>query len=428
MGFNKVYTRPPLYPKQEAAFFNERRISACEGSTKSGKTVAAMAYLFEKALIEGKKGRVYWWVAPIASQAEIAFRRMQNAIPYPELYTTNKNQMRITLANDAIIEFKTAERPDGLYGEDVFAAVIDEASRVPRDSWHAVRSTLTATRGPVRMVGNVKGKNNWFYEICRMAEDGAPNMFYTKLTAYDAVEAGVIDESEIEDAKRVLPEAIFRELYLCEPSDAHGNPFGEDYIKRQVMRNELGKDIAAPVAGAWMLEGSSAPVAFGWDVAKSMNWTVGIGLDRDGRVVSFNRFRDNWESTINRMISVTNGVPAYFDSTGSGGGVEESLQRLNAFNFRGYKFSLTSKQQLMELLAVGIQQGRIWYPAGRIVEELMQFEYNITAKGNFTYSAPKGYKDDAVDSLAMAFKMFTENRHADLVQPIEFTRNSPWSI
>jgi hypothetical protein len=28
------------------------------------------------------------------------------------------------------------------------------------DAWTAIQSTLTATRGPVRIIGNVKGKKN----------------------------------------------------------------------------------------------------------------------------------------------------------------------------------------------------------------------------------------------------------------------------
>lgn len=51
-------------------------------------------------------------------------------------------------------------------------------------------------------------------------------MRYTKITALDAVNAGVLDEEEIEDARRTLPEAVYRELYLAEPSDDGGNPFG----------------------------------------------------------------------------------------------------------------------------------------------------------------------------------------------------------
>ena len=44
------YQRPPLYPLQHNAFFGEERYSITEASTKSGKTVGAMAWLLEQAI------------------------------------------------------------------------------------------------------------------------------------------------------------------------------------------------------------------------------------------------------------------------------------------------------------------------------------------------------------------------------------------
>lgn len=61
-----VYVRPKLCAKQTAAFFDPRdcdgnlaRYSWIEGSTKSGKTVSCMAWIFEKALFvaTGRSGR-----------------------------------------------------------------------------------------------------------------------------------------------------------------------------------------------------------------------------------------------------------------------------------------------------------------------------------------------------------------------------------
>ncbi|UPK15826.1 hypothetical protein IVA93_37605 (plasmid) [Bradyrhizobium sp. 155] len=79
-----VYARPKLYPKQQAAFFNDARYSWIEGSTKSGKTVSCMAWLFEQALFLGKPGRQFWWVAPVFAQAKIAYGRMKRG-PLREL-------------------------------------------------------------------------------------------------------------------------------------------------------------------------------------------------------------------------------------------------------------------------------------------------------------------------------------------------------
>ena len=153
------YRRPPLYERQRAAIFHDDRYGWIEASTKSGKTYAALAWLTEQALIHGRPGRNYWWVAPIFGQAEIAYRRLKRALPRA-LYKPQEARLAVKLGNHAVLWFKSGEHPDGLYGEDVYAAVIDEASRVREESWHAVRTTLTATRGPIRCIGNVKGKKN----------------------------------------------------------------------------------------------------------------------------------------------------------------------------------------------------------------------------------------------------------------------------
>lgn len=119
-----------------------------------------------------------------------------------QVYTANESELTLTLANGAVIWFKGADKPDSLYGEDVYGAVIDEASRCKEDAWHAVRSTLTATRGPVRIIGNVKGRKNWAYQLARKAEAGAPAMHYARITAADAVAGGVLDAAEVQRALR----------------------------------------------------------------------------------------------------------------------------------------------------------------------------------------------------------------------------------
>jgi hypothetical protein len=82
----------------------------------------------------------------------------------------------------------------------------------------------------------------------------------------------------------------------------------------------------------------------------------------------------------------------------------EALQRRGrdvGGRFEGFKFSATSKQQLMEGLAVAIQQQQIHVPAGVLVDELETFEYAYTRTG-VHYSAPSGCHDDAVCALALA--------------------------
>jgi len=376
-----TYQRPWLYPKQYDVNFCPERYSITEASTKSGKTVGALVWLTEQAMA-GKAGRNYWWVAPIYPQAKIAFRRLKRALPQ-EVYSANESELTIMLVNGAVIWFKGSEHPDALYGEDVWAAVIDEASRVKEESWHAVRTTLTATGGPIRIIGNVKGRRNWAYKLARRAESGEKDMSYHKITAHDAVEAGVIKADEVEDAKRLLPDSVFRELYLTEPSDDEGNPFGLTAIRTCI----------SPLS-------NGEPIVFGIDLAKSVDYTVNIGLDRMGTVCRFERFQLPWQETMQRINDAVGKVRTIVDSTGVGDPILEWLQR-SGRNVEGYHFSAPSKQQLMEGLAVAIQQHNVKFPDGIIVTELESFEYRYTRTG-VQYSAMEGMHDDCVCALALA--------------------------
>ncbi len=393
------FVRPYLYPKQAEAMFCVERYGFIEASTKSGKTVSAIAWIIEKAL-KGVAGQNFWWVAPGYNQSEIAYRRIKTSLTRGAFVPFDTPTPRVQLMNGTVIWFKSADNPDALYGEDVYACVIDEASRIAETAWHAVRSTLTATRGPVRAIGNVKGRKNWFFNLARRAEammlsepDPAKrNMHYAKITADDAVAGGVLDAEEIEDARATLPEWIFRELYYAEPGDDLGNPFGIEHI-RACTTAELAP---GPV------------VAWGIDLAKAQDYLVCIGLNKTGGVAAFHRWRGlPWRKSIRAIWElVGEDTPALVDSTGVGDPVLEELQ-VEHGNFLGYHFSATSKQKLMEGLAVSIQGHEVSFPRGYITQELESFEYAEVRTGT-RYSAPEGQNDDCVCALALARQMWTE--------------------
>jgi phage FluMu gp28-like protein len=378
------YQRPWLYAAQEQAIFCPERYAVVEASSKSGKTAGCIIWLLVQA-IKGKAGRNYWWGAPIYPQAKIAFRRLKRGLTHRDVAHASESELTLTLANGAVIWFKGADNPDSLYGEDVYAAVLDEATRMREEAWHAVRSTLTATRGPIRIIGNVKGRKNWAYRLARRAEAGVPDWHYSKITAHDAVEAGVLDAEEIADAQATLPENVFKELYLAERSDDEGNPFGMQAIA----------DAVAPL--------SRAPVdAWGVDLAKSADWTVAIGLDAAGRTARFERWQGPWEMTLARLAGLIGETLALVDSTGVGDAIVEALQR-QCPGVEGFKFTAPSKQQLMEQLAVAIQQGEVGFPDGPIRMELEAFEYQYTRTG-VRYAAAEGLHDDCVCALALAVR------------------------
>lgn len=394
---------PPLYNKQRAAIFHPARYVVIEASTKSGKTAGCLVWILAEAWQHGREGRNWWWVAPVYGQAKIAYSRMSRMLSRAgrkigvKAVRKNDTEMWIELPNGARITFKSAEKPDNLYGEDVYGAVFDEASRARPEAWHALRSTLTATKGNIRIIGNVKGRLNWAHVLGQRAKSGDdPTMHYAKLTAYDAVDGGVLDAEEVEDAKRKLPENVFRELYLAEPSDDGGNPFGIAAIEACIQRDEV----------------NGEPMVYGVDLAKSYDWTVAIGLNEGGDVCRFERWQAPWNDTLGRIPGIIGVCPAEIDSTGVGDPIVEMLQR-EAPCVESFKFTAQSKQRIMEGLAVAIQQGDVSFPEGPIVDELMLFEYEYTRTG-VRYSAPEGMHDDCVCALALAVESMRKHPSGEI--------------
>lgn len=385
---------PELYTAQYDALYAETapdvfaRYAFCEASTKSGKSAGCLIWQGHQVL---ERQGIHWWVAPVYAQAKIMFKRARKLFP-GLISKTNESEMSLEFINGSIWYFKSGEKPDNLYGEDLESAIIDEASRMREESWVAIRSTLTATRGPVRVIGNTKGRGNWFYKYCQIAkanmEMGDTNWHYSKLTAYDAVAGGVLDLEEVEDAKKMLPDHVFRELYLAEVNEDGSNPFGITHIRSCVVH-----------------EYSTLPVAaWGWDLAKDNDWTVGIGLDRYGRIVKMIRFQKRPWPDVTRAILRELNAPAWIDGTGVGSAVYDGVMEADPeHHVEKFVFTPKSKQELMEDLAYAIQAQELGFLEDVVKNELESFEYHYTRTG-VRYGTPEGYNmhDDCVCALALA--------------------------
>lgn len=389
------YTRPFLYPYQKEILNAKARFTVTVAATKVGKTASHIVWLFEKAL-ECKNNQSVWWVAPTIGQAKIAFDRMKVQIANRDLFKANETNRTITLVTGAIIWFKTAEKPDNLYGDDVYACVFDEFTRAREQAWHALRSTLTSTGGACKFIGNAKGKKNWGYKLAMKAKQGLdPNYQYFKITAYDAANAGMMTKDgrpfleEIEDAKKDLPESVFNELYLAEASEDGSNPFGLDYISR----------CTYPM--------STLPsVCFGADLAKKQDFTSLIGLDKFGATSHYDSFQKDWKQTKETILGLPSG-PIAIDSTGVGDPIAEDIATKRD-GVQMVVFTQRTKQQLMEGLAYAIQNRSISFPEGQIKEQLEAFEFEYTRLG-VRYSAPEGMHDDDVCALALAYSIHRES-------------------
>ncbi len=388
----KTYTLefPPLYAKQHQAIFDPHRYVLIEAGTKTGKTLGCAIWLSSKAWEEGKPGWIGWWVAPVYGQAEIGYRRCKSLF-HAALVKCNDSKLTITLPNGALLYFKSAEKPDNLYGEGVQALVVDEVTRVKEASWWALRTTLTQTRGPVRLIGNPKGKKNWFYRWCVTARagDDSEAVYYHLRSS----ENPHLDPREIEAAKKNLPPHVYAELYEGIAQD------DETGVFRKV-RACVGPCLSAPLAGH--------KYGAGTDLARLQDWTVTIVMDRESKkVVHKDRFNTiDWslqKARIKTTLAKYNNAETLLDSTGVGDPVYDDLRKMGV-KVRGYQFSGPSKEMLIENLAMGFEKQEFTIPEDEsLLAEIDIFEYRLTRAGNVTYSAPPGYNDDQVIGLALAW-------------------------
>ena len=255
---------PDLTEYQKQILYNDCRFTITEASTKVGKTFSHIWWLFEQAhRSDLESNSNVWWVAPVYAQAKIAFNRMKEAVVRSGVYRIIENPPMITTPLGTNIHFKSAEKPDNLFGEDVYACVFDEAPRARKEAFEALYSTLTHTRGQMKLIGNFGGTANWMHQLKeRVATDS--DYSYHKVTAWDAVEAGILEEEIILQAQRDLPPKVFKQLYLAEEQESDDMLCSYDSIKDLWTNNHVkggNKYITADIA----LQGSDKFVMYVWD-------------------------------------------------------------------------------------------------------------------------------------------------------------------
>lgn len=333
-----------------------------------------------KIIEEGIQGKRIAYITPTYLLAHEFFTRLLNVLPF----ANNKSKLKIDLPNGGSVEFFTGERLDNLRGRKFHHIIMDEVELFKdfEQGWtNAVFPTLTDYQGSAWFLSTPRGKS-FFYSL--YLRDGEKDWTSFRFTTYDNPH---INKDEIDEARKQIPDKVFEQEFLANPSDNVGNPFGYENIDLCIKPT------------------STLPVkCFGIDLAKSYDWTVITGLDVNGDVAYFDRFQKDWYSTKQEILKLPKGK-IIIDSTGVGDPIYEELLR-EGMNIEGFKFTSQSKQQLMTGLQSAIHQKKIGYPKGTIVDELKVFEFIITSNG-VKYSAPSGFHDDAVMSLALAYHGLT---------------------
>lgn len=373
------------HPGQRAFHADPSRFRVMTCGRRWGKTKAACAEAIRRA-VEVTKA-VVWWIAPTYSMANIGWRQIHELLPTTLTKQVNISERYIELPNLSRIWVKSADNPDSLRGEGLDLAILDEAAFIKEDAWTAaIRPALADKQGRAVFISTPLGRN-WFWRIFLQGQGEDAEW---KSWTFQTADNPYIPGTEVDAAKRDMPERIFRQEFMAE--------FVED--AGSVMRKVMEAATATP--------GTAQRTVFGVDWGKLSDFTCITVLDADtGAMVDFDRFNQiDYAVQVGRLKALAqrhNPQLILAERNSMGEPLVEMLQREN-LPVEGFQTTQQSKAQIIEALALAFERGEVRiFGEPVLTNELQAFEMERLPSGAMRYQAPTGLHDDCVISLALAW-------------------------
>lgn len=379
-----------LHPNQFTIYNDPHRFKVIACGRRFGKSLLASRAIAVHAL--NNPGGMYFLVAPVSAQTGVIWRMITRFLPQSVIKHVYLGDKRIELKNGAIIWAKSGDNPDTLRGEGLSGCILDEAAMLRPDVWtEAIRPALADKMGWCWMISTPKGKN-WFYKEFQKGMSGDKKYGDYAAFKFSSYDNPFMRTSEVDAMAEELPELAFRQEILAEFIEGGGVVFS-DFLKC------VEDDIMSEYVPGRMY-------CMGIDLGRHKDFNViMVGDIETKRVVYFERFTQmDWTFVEERIKAVyfDYGSPiSYIDSTGKGEPIYERLLE-SGVNVFGININQATKPMLIRALKIAFDRRQIWIPDIEILkEELAAYTFKLTAFNNVQYTAPDGFHDDTVISLAL---------------------------
>jgi len=202
---------PPLHPGQMLVHRHPARFKVLCCGRRWGKTQFAAAKAFEAAAAGG----IAWWVAPTYDVGTMGWRKIERLAKQIPGSVIKQSDREIHLPSGGMVVIRSADGQRSLRGEGISRLIVDETADVPRDRWQAdLRPALSDKQGDAIFIGTPKGRANWFYDLFSRGQDATrPTWMSWQMSTYTNP---FVSNEEIDEAKKDMPEWLFRQEYLAE--------------------------------------------------------------------------------------------------------------------------------------------------------------------------------------------------------------------
>jgi phage terminase large subunit len=234
VGEETIITGYIARPHQWKLHQELKRFNVLLAHRRFGKTVWAINHLIDRALRCDRVMPRFAYIAPTYGQAK------RVAWDYLKQYTSkipgvayNEADLRVDIPrNSARITLLSAENPMTLKGMYLDGVVLDEFGEMNPAAWREViRPTLTDRKGWATFIGTVKGQNH-FWEMHLYAKQSGDEEWFTRM--FKASETGIVDQKELDSAKRQMTEEEYNQEFECDPlAGLVGAYFGKEMAKAE---------------------------------------------------------------------------------------------------------------------------------------------------------------------------------------------------
>jgi phage FluMu gp28-like protein len=398
-------------PHQRAFIANGARFKVGVWHRKCWKTSMAVNELLRWA--NTVKG-TYWYVAPFLSQAKKIVWEDPEMFPKycpPEIWDKrNNSDLTIKFPNGSIIYVLGADNPDSLRGPNPRGVVLDEYGDMKPEVWSAiVQPIMTANPDAwTWFMGTPKGRNDFFTKYNYASQEGNPNWFASLMKASTS---GIIRAEDLEEARKTTTAAFFGQEYECEFIESATSFFRriKECLYDVMGVDKFGNPLELKPRKGWSYQ-------LGVDLAKYQDWTVitpfCLNTFKVGEMDRFNQVDwplqkakieakyYQWQKPIVRIDSTGVGDPIVDDLIAMGVDINRDAPKEQE---EAVKFTETRRRQLLDNLAINIEQRRIQLPNDEgLVAELESMQYTLTKAGKVRVAVPEGLHDDRIMSLALA--------------------------
>lgn len=358
-------------------------------NTELGKILAA------KYLLQGKE---VYWVSPTYRMSTEVWRSLKSSFQ-PVVRQKSEQERWMEIYSNGMLRVFSGEHADKIRGGSPHLAIIDEYAFINNsDLWSAVlRPALADNEGSALFLSTPKGKGNGFYEVYQMGRDPDNELYksWRMPTWYNPF----ISRNEIIDAKKTLPEKLFLQEFAARfLTDA-----GEVFVG------------VSKVATGYRLEPYKGKVVMGVDLGRKGDYTVISVFDSNTQSqVELYRFNKiSWTDIRERIIEIYrawNPVAFLVEQNSTGDVIIDDL-RQNGIPVTGFQTTNTSKRQIIEKLALSIQNQELTLlNDSDLIYEFQAMQKGFTSTGLPTYSAPSGSHDDIVIATALSWHALKHGR------------------